>query len=1011
MLKGCEAGAAAASYNIVAKVGSWRLWEKISLALSYHLKRGAALASASLLVYVTYRCNRGRISKLMRRAAARYLQTKGIEPGLEVDVVRASFKATDFTSSTSPDPNHTHGQAAAERRSANAALESYALSMGARPYHVQMSKSQSGHALTGSRLPYWGRDLGIHFQNDSRKQGDVYLYTDVEQYLDINEEFARHPAVHAFYTFVPGAAAGCRPGYAFHATEGGLWKYFVSGGGEFVGKVWDHSSDWVMVYQRRLGIPIRSVLYMIDRAQVGKDHQVLNYAPAKVYTGLAALVAYFTVGEKKVKRLRGREDGFTALLLHSEDGLNISVAEADNTVAATLPYSTYASLLAAAAYTKATAYSIRSYVTPAVEELHGVDEKDARLIVSKLMARYLNVHSKQVLPVVNLAPLPNQELRMPASYDDDESKPLVTPFMPAFILGESVTHLSSPEVEEDCVAERIMGPQRTVRRLPVTDVLTGMITDFVSAVIPVGGIGHPLDEDEVRERMTRRAQIMGVDEASEIGAERGGTSMFLKREASGVDKAGRAITTNPTILKLDWSAYCVALSDFVKNESVIRDCYGFRKPMDVAQRVAEVCQSSNGVWCNDWSKYDAHVSGVIRLFERALTFAAFPDHTADLRRIFLRKAGLRARGTFGTRYYAGDARNSGDSETSIFNTLANIFSQYVAKRCERRQDGGFYSHSEAMEWLLLHVLAAGDDSLVGDIEKASMDKMVRMVGGKLTYDFIPKGERGVNFLARYYSPDVHYGDPASMCDVRRTLKNFNLSVPLPQGVLPWHKARQRAVGLSLTDGNTPLVGVLSAKILEVTTEDSVRAAQCHTLQSYWSRQAGPDGQFPNEYGEWMDAEIEVMLADYDTTGFCAWVHAAADIDAILSPPAFMEAPVYDELKPRTEISLVDGDIIIPGPEHVPDLTPLEEPIMAPEEAVDLATDLAREVGARDGHRAKPTGSGARGTSRRQSGDSRPKRPVRAKPPPSEGSAKEVSEPNSRQRRKARRAELGGAPES
>jgi hypothetical protein len=180
-------------------------------------------------------------------------------------------------------------------------------------------------------------------------------------------------------------------------------------------------------------------------------------------------------------------------------------------------------------------------------------------------------------------------------------------------------------------------------------------------------------------------------------------------------------------------------------------------------------------------------------------------------------------------------------------------------------------------------------------------KAMKMLGYTVKVKSIRRGERGVNFLARYYSPLVWYGSPNSCCDIERAARKFHTCLTLPAGTTPIMKLKEKALALYLTDANTPMLGVFMHKALDLTL-----GIQASTGDKGWWSCFDKEDQYPNENVDgWMDHEFELALPKFDLSRFEQFL-MNCDIDQLLTLPLFNE----DKPTEASEDAVVDGELLI-----------------------------------------------------------------------------------------------------
>jgi hypothetical protein len=205
----------------------------------------------------------------------------------------------------------------------------------------------------------------------------------------------------------------------------------------------------------------------------------------------------------------------------------------------------------------------------------------------------------------------------------------------------------------------------------------------------------------------------------------------------------------------------------------------------------------------------------------------------------------------------------------------------------------------------------GDDGLSANLTKFASEQASLSVGQKLDLERIYRSDQfGVKFLARHYGPDVWFGSADSMCDIRRQLAKFHLTVHLPSNITREEKLKDKAFAFSLTDTNTPVLGDFVKKALELFPMGPVD--NYVSITGHYGIELDTTKQYPNyDGGEWMEHYVATQLTDFDLCSFRAWIESC-DCDTIFDPPRFAE-PVSTDSKPG--VVCVDGDItIVPEPE-------------------------------------------------------------------------------------------------
>jgi hypothetical protein len=179
---------------------------------------------------------------------------------------------------------------------------------------------------------------------------------------------------------------------------------------------------------------------------------------------------------------------------------------------------------------------------------------------------------------------------------------------------------------------------------------------------------------------------------------------------------------------------------------------------------------------------------------------------------------------------------------------------------------------------------------------------------------------GVAFLSRQFGPDVWHGDPNSCCDIQRQISKFHLSKSLPPHIMPEDKLIAKSISYYLTDHDTPVIGEICKRVLEVgedlkilqVSEDRTRSLHASELYSYWSVYDLSE-QFPNRRADWM-VDLVCAMPGVDATSidaFLMFVLNSATFSELLAPP-LLGTP------PDPTAGIVNGDPIKPTAPPLPD---------------------------------------------------------------------------------------------
>jgi hypothetical protein len=219
-------------------------------------------------------------------------------------------------------------------------------------------------------------------------------------------------------------------------------------------------------------------------------------------------------------------------------------------------------------------------------------------------------------------------------------------------------------------------------------------------------------------------------------------------------------------------------------------------------------------------------------------------------------------GQHGTKYHSEFQRLSGSPETAAFNSDITARTVYTAYRMSTNpKTGTFYTMTEAWNKLCMLAMVGGDDSYAADIDPQIYVKAAALYGQVLEVDIVKRGDSGFNFLSRFYTSRVWYGETASTCDLQRQLRKFHVTVHLPTNVTPVMKLVEKCRSFYCSDKNTPILGELSTYVQKLASTQSYDLIERNDLNIFTlSREA--DQQYPNDL-EPEDLQSELTRSKLD----------------------------------------------------------------------------------------------------------------------------------------------------
>jgi len=729
----------------------------------------------------------------------------------------------------------------------------------------------------------------------------------VDYYVDMPQLLLEETKPVVLYTVVPESASSSGEDDTTFCFEGdGALTTFVAGGGSYSHLIWDYAADSFLVVRRTLGVPVRAVAYAVERKQVGKHRQMVLLAPIREFNGIAAVLASYLLETKELKRF--------VPVVHGPDGtpfirFNIMTPNGEFMVTTARPGKTLSATVSQQE-DDAVATVARLGTTNLMLPTTASWVKDRQ--AAAVLTDYHRVCGKK--PKFVVYPV-EQAVRAyqydPSSYDCN-AKPKLQAFMSPLVHGAFVP-IANKAGEEQCVEGRINSLKKPE---PRPNNFRDRCMDEFADLIMQGVHLEPVCFEVVNAKQTSTSQQLSLAKAVLTGNFRKYViKCFIKGEAYSDVKDPRNISTYNDADKLDMAMFSLALSSHMKQFA----WYGPGKtPLELAERVAEICASAQHyVNISDLHRMDGTISYTLRRVDRVVGMKAFANHSAKLNELLKTNADNKGYLPHGTTFDQGPAHGSGCSATSLHQTNRAAFNTYLAFRHSKKPNGEPYSPTEAFAALGVHF---GDDGLDADLPVQSLQWAARATGLIIDAQLVCRGERGVNFLARYYSPSVWDGLPDSMCDVKRQLSKFHTTIRLPQNITPEQKFVEKATSYVATDGNTPVIGELCKKLLNLSTH-SPRGLS--GLGQWWA-QFAQSVQFPNRNIEgWMDVEFSEQFPEFDRALFNQWLDGAHTAQNLLA------APLCAEPKPATPAKVdvvVDGDVLSGTVESSPTSSVASEPV-------------------------------------------------------------------------------------
>jgi hypothetical protein len=786
---------------------------------------------------------------------------------------------------------HSHGVAAANRNRVPEFAKHLALQCGLTAYFLQQSRADQKGQYQGSLDFYWAKEASANAATQIIEPKHLIVMNDVDYYLNMAEFTLQHPNPMLLSTIEPTTPAGKVDDGVFRF-EKNMFEMRVSGGGTYHHPLHNYSTDQFSTFGFDFwSLSCRYVSYLVERRVTAPHRALVLLTPNVMYTGLSAILARWFLDAGELKRLEPLENGFNVINTLNGATATTSISVDGGWEAATIPLATDTILRGIAALSKERKLGLQMATIESHLEVGGPRKQQAA-ILTPYYTRALRINNASFTYPVQYSVLP---YRYATTYTPGIPSSL-KPFG-ACLLGPTPAPDQCRENDERTVEERVTAvatPSLTPSRFVLS-----CIDEFVTELIPEAHKLMPMEVDEVFDRQARPTQRLILLIASLAGkAYSQLVKCFQKREAAGGLSDPRNISGVCGPDKLRYSAYMYAFSEAILKP---QPWYAFSKtPLAVAQRVADIASLAMRLLMSDFRRMDGHVSNIGRLATKAAALRAFsPEFHEELNKLLESQYGRRAVTTFGVFFDTLFSRLSGSPETSAFNTFENALIAYMAKRMEIHPvTGVYYTHVQAWDFLVKNGFFGGDDGLLADTSTAAFSKAAKLLGHETTGEVVERGERGVNFLARYYSAEVWQGRLDSCTDIMRAAYKFMAASNLPDTITPVEKLMEKCRSACTTDANTPIIGDIARRALVVGTRVKTNSSGDTT---WWAKYDAAE-QYPNDNGDgWMDLEVAFQLPTFDLAAFRANVAKASNPESLLELPLCMLNPIFPVAKPGSVV--------------------------------------------------------------------------------------------------------------
>lgn len=725
--------------------------------------------------------------------------------------------------------NHSHPEAAILRCKANTFMSSFITSLGADDFSISVSKSEQDRGVAGVRDVYHAKDLqmkqqgGVISEFDSQRQ--VTRMTDVDYYVNMPTYLDGRRLI--IYTFVPREAGGSTANGTF-CFEDNEVVMKVNGGATYRHKLWDYDTDHLMV-DHWWG----SVLYLVEQLEVSPDRRLIYFNPVrKVYGPLGWLIP----GDRLFRRnVSSNSCNFTKFQTTcnnvTETYHSYSLKSRTNSV--TIRESAIVSSEIRLTKSKAPQISdVERLIRASYEADKIVDRNaanDAAILFRVFETNPQLLRGSIWVPTVTCGVVDTHSYQACGKLVTEDGKPSMRRVGNMF-LDDAFAPVKSYNNDEACVKGRLEDPKNKTTKYP--PFYYQCRDEFVRFLVPdsVAGTLCPIDDDAMASKFKRPTQKALLARAREwmFCDTKWTIASFQKAEPYGKVGNPRNIATLPMDQNFRYGAYCYALSDGVFKK---QHWYAFgHHPRVIASMLVEKTKRANLAFPHDYTSLDGTMGQFQHDLKLAVLRRAFaPCYHKELLRCADKEIKANAITRHGVSYGAGLRTNSGSSSTTWCNSVSTALNSYIAHR---------YDHGPVAAWEALGMYG-GDDGVNFDINPAVLKKVAVKMGMIIKLETVHPGSP-VSFLGRVFVDPWTSID--CQADVHRQVRKLHLTATPP--IVPDTTIlRRKAIGMLVTDAETPFIGAWARKIMQLCPANSKMderyALYLRHDQSYYSKFESP----------------------------------------------------------------------------------------------------------------------------------------------------------------------------
>lgn len=702
--------------------------------------------------------------------------------------LRNTFRNFEM-SEARPVGGHTHPDAAANRYVGNQFIDNLIERLGYKVFSISMSTKDMRAGHNGTRAYHFSKDLAMPVRCDRHGPQHIIKMVDVDYYVSMPWVLSYGRPV-LLYTLVPLNVASTTPN-GFYYIQNDHVHMKVSGGAEYVHRVWDYDCDSFTI-----NYWWGSISYLVE-TRMTKDptRRVILLEPTRtVYGPLGWLLS-----GKLLNRKTYSINNTTINQFFQNDKLSISFKEETQQIDCVVPYVTFITA-------KGRVEAAKEPSISDVERIFRADDVSQPSCAAVTFMRCARDLDMRLLgPVVTVPKYsdPNYQTLSPLILED--AKPTARIIGYPMMQG-NVAPGKSFNNDTACVKGRITGIRNPDK--PVPPFYNQARSAFLKMLIPddVMHTGVPFEEEYIRTLQNRPTQRRANDQVRWFAfLQNVVVRSFQKAETYAKVCDPRNISTLNPDHRLRYSAFMYSIKQHFKQFR----WYAFGKhPREFVSRLRDIAAGCSMVVPTDFSRFDGtHGKFLCELEEMALRRYFSPQYHAEVVKLHSKQFNLMATTAHGVRYNTGYSRLSGSAETSDFNTICNAFVAFLALH---------HNNSEQFAWNKLG-LYGGDDGLTPDISPEIYTRVADKLGLKLKAEVVLMNQP-VTFLGRIFV-DI-WTTSSSICDVKRRVGALHLTVQ-PSTLPDRDILVRRAQSYLVTDAYTPLIAEWARAILRVYGSDTI----------------------------------------------------------------------------------------------------------------------------------------------------------------------------------------------